>query len=227
MDRRQATTAAIATAAFGSLLLHASVAAAQEPPGLAMWAPRLYGDFQLGLFGDLQAESGDRFATDGLEPGAGGVVGVDVPVIRFFSIGAEGGATVWNTDGGENWDVDASVLMHVSVVPRFRVPWSVESGGHGAFYVAGIFGPSIDFLSADFRDALALGRASVDTGYGLHAGGLLGVQIFPVRHVGLDVGAGYVRHVVWHTIDGPLGTERDVRLDLGQLTLRAGLAIAL
>ena len=201
---------------------------AQTNESDATVAPRLYIDGQLGLFGDVRARSGDSSASDQLEPSGGGVIGVDVPLGTVFSLGVEGGATVWNSDGANNWDIDPSVLVHVSFVPRLRVPFGrgTSGGGHGAVYLAGLIGPSLDFISGDIGDGLSLVGARVDTGVGLHAGGLIGAQLFFTRAIGVDIGAGYVHHFVWHSVSGPFGTGRNVQLDLGQLVIRAGIAFA-
>ena len=157
----------------------------------------------------------------------GGVGGFEVPIVPYFSMGAEAGFGVWNTDGGERWDVDPSLIVHLSVAPRFRLPWGGDRGGHGAFYVSGLFGPSINFLSGDVDEALSLGGASVDTGIGFNAGAIVGFQLFPLEHLGVDLGVGYQHHVVWHEVHGPLGGQRDVRVDFGQLQIRAGVAFSL
>lgn len=203
-----------------------SIAAAQEAQ--TSWAPRLYVDGQLGAFGDVRVSSGDDSATDGLEPSGGGVIGIDVPVVPIFSLGVEGGATVWNSEGGQDWEVEPSVLAHISFMPRLRLPFGNgdQGGGHGAIYLAAQVGPTVSFVSDDVADAVGSVGARIDTGIGFHGGGLLGAQIFFTRNVGIDIAAGYTHHVFWHDVSGPLGGDTQLRVDLGQAMFRAGFAYA-
>lgn len=197
-----------------------------QDPGTS-WVPRMYIDGQLGLFGDARFSSGDNESSDALEPSGGGVIGIDAPIVPIFSLGAEVSFLVWNTDGGDDYEIDPSGLLSVSFVPRLRIPFGDGDAGtaHGAFYLAGLVGPTISFPSDDVGDGLASIGGSVDTGFGLHGGALLGVQIFFTRTVGIDLAGGYQHHVVWHEVSA-LGASRDVQIDLGQLMIRAGLAFA-
>ena len=215
------TFALVATSALAS-----SSASAQEAQ--TSWAPRLYVDGQLGAFGDVRVSNGDSSSTDGLEPSGGGVIGIDVPVVPIFSLGVETGATVWNSEGGQDWEIDPSVLVHISFMPRLRLPFGNgdQGGGHGAVYLAAQVGPTLSFVSDDLRDAVGSIGGSIDTGIGLHGGGLLGAQIFFTRHVGIDIAAGYTHHVFWHDVNGPLGSDTTLRVDLGQAMFRAGFAYA-
>lgn len=203
----------------------AAPASAQEPG--TSWVPRMYVDGQLGLFGDARFSSGDNSSSDSLEPSGGGAVGIDAPIVPIFSLGAEVGFWVWNTDGGDDYEIDPSGLLYVSFVPRLRIPFGDGDAGttHGAVYLAGMVGPSFSFPSDDVGDGLALVGGSVDTGFGLHGGALLGIQLFFTRNVGIDLAAGYQHHVVWHEVSG-FGGSRDVQLDLGQMVIRGGLAFA-
>lgn len=203
----------------------ASRASAQDEPATTM-APRLYFDGQLGLLGEAHISSGSNDASDELEPSGGAVLGVDVPVVPFFSMGGEVGFLIWNTDGGDDNEIDPGGLLNVTFVPRLRIPFGNDDGGvHGAAYLAGQIGPTFSFPSEDVADGLATVGTRVNTGYGLNGGGLLGVQLFFTRSIGIDLAAGYQHHVVWHDLDGGLA-DGTVRIDLGQLMMRAGLAIA-
>lgn len=215
--------ASLLTLCFGALA--PSGAAAQRGTS---WAPRLYIDGQLGLFGDVHVHSDNSDATDGLEPSGGGVIGIDVPVVPVFSLGAELGFTVWNSQGGRDWEIGPSGLLYLSFVPRLRIPFGDGDAGqaHGALYLAALIGPSLSFPSSDIANGLSAFGASIDTGAGLHGGGLVGLQLFFSRSIGIDLGAGYQHHVVWHHMSGFLGGT-NLQVDLGQLIIRAGLAIAL
>lgn len=226
-ETRRATPFLACLLTIGSALAVAPAGVSAQEVGATTMSPRVYADFQLGLFGDARAQSGDSSVSDELEPTLGGVGGFEIPIVPYFSMGAEAGFGVWNTDGGERWDVDPSLIVHLSVAPRFRLPWGGDTGGHGAFYVSGLFGPSINFLSGDVDEALSLGGASVDTGFGFNAGAIVGFQLFPIEHLGVDLGVGYQHHVVWHEVHGPFGGQRDVRVDFGQLQIRAGMAFSL
>lgn len=192
------------------------------------WVPRAYIDGQLGLFGDVTVRSGDSSGTDGLEPSGGAVIGIDVPLVPVLSIAVEAGATVWNSEGGNDWEIDPSVLAHLSAIPRLRIPFGDgdAGGAHGALYLGLLLGPTLGFVSDDVRNAVSTIGGSVDMGVGLHGGAQAGAQLFFTRNVGIDIGAGYVHHVVWHRVSGPLGGGSDVQIDLGQLMIRAGLMYA-
>lgn len=220
---------------WGAMLAFSTLLAALAAPGLARadgpgtsWVPRLYVDGQLGAFGDVRLSHDDNDVSDGLEPSGGGVIGIDVPLLPVFSLGVEAGATVWNSQGARDWEIGPSVLAHLSFMPRLRIPFGDgdAGGGHGAIYLAGQIGPSVGFVSNDVARAISVVGGSIDTGIGLHGGGLLGVQLFFTRNVGVDLGAGYLHHVVWHRVGGPLGSSTEVRLDLGQVMFRAGFAYA-
>lgn len=220
----RARTVALLTviaASFGAPTL----AEAQEPG--TSWVPRIYFDGQLGLFGEARSSRGDNEASDALEPSGGGAIGIDAPVFPIFSLGAEVSFLVWNTDGGDEYEIDPSGLLSVSFVPRLRIPFGDGDAGtaHGALYLAALVGPTISFPSGDLGDGLASVGGSVDTGFGLHGGALLGVQLFFTRSIGIDLAGGYQHHVVWHEVSA-LGASGDVQLDLGQLMIRAGLAFA-
>jgi hypothetical protein len=207
-------------------LLAASPARAQDEPR-SHTAARLYVDGQLGILGDARITNDGNEASDSLEPSGGAVIGFEAPVVPFFSVGAEVGFWIWNTDGGDDWEIDPSGLVDVSFVPRLRLPFGNgdDGGGHGAAYVAGLFGPTFSFPSEDVQDGLASLGADIGTGFGLQGGGLVGIQLFPIRSFGFDLAVGYQHHIAWHEVDGIAGDDT-VQLDLGQLILRAGVAIA-
>lgn len=201
------------------ILLVALTAAILVPTAGASAQLRLYGDGQLGLLGEARFQNGNTEVSDSLEPSGGGVLGIDATIFPVLSLGAEMGFMVWNTDGGDDFEIDPNGLVYASFVPRLRIPL-----GPSALYLMGQLGPSFGFTSDDVTDGLRLVGSRAETGIGMHAGLLAGAQIMFGDHVGIDLAAGYQHHVLWHELRGPL-TEGSMRVDLGQLLIRAGLVI--
>jgi hypothetical protein len=211
---------------IGALAL-ASHARAQDDDERWTMAPRLYAFGQLGLFGDVHLRSDDVSGTDALEPSGGAGGGFEIPLAHVFSIGGELSGWGWNSDGGSDYDIAPSFLGDLSIVPRFRVPWSTRGGAHGAVGLALPIGPTLSVLSEDIQDGLARIGASTNTGYGMNLGAMLNGQFFVVPAFGFTFDVGYQHHFMWHEVRGPLGGERQVQLDMGQLVMRAGIVVAL
>lgn len=216
-----------ALAALTVVVGSAGSASAQNDDRRWMMAPRVYAFGQLGLFGDVHLHSDDTSGTDGLEPSGGAGVGFEIPLVEMFSIGAEATGWAWNSEGGMSYDIGSSFLGDLSFVPRFRLPWATGRGAHGAVGLALPIGPTVSVLNEDVRSGLAAFGASANTGYGVNMGAMLNGQFFIVPMFGLTFDVGYQHHFVWHEVSGPLGGEHQVRADMGQFILRAGIIIAL
>ncbi|UJR84626.1 hypothetical protein [Sandaracinus amylolyticus] len=192
-------------------------------------APRIYALGQVAFIGDLhvQVEDGDE-ATDGMQVSGGGALGFELPVVELFSIGGEISALVWNNDDAADQEIGPNVLGELSVVPRFRIPWASSSrgGAHGAFTLGGVFGLTLNFPNEEWSDAVGALGGDLDIGVGAHAGGLVGAQFFFTHSFGVIVEGGYVHHFAWHRLSFPVIGERELALDFGQITIRAGLALA-
>ena len=145
---------------------------------------------------------------------------------EMFSLGLEATAWMWGSDGRTEFDLGSSILVDLSFVPRLRFPWRTGGGPHGAIAIGVPMGGSIDVLDDTVQDGLAVLGASADVGYGLNVGGMLNGQFFFTERFGITTDAGYLHHVVWHQVEATAG-EGEVRLDMGQLVVRFGIAVTL
>ncbi len=211
----------------GLSLMVASAASAQDSAERWTMAPRLYAQGQLGLFGDVHLHSDNVSGTDSLEPSGGAVLGFEIPLVQVFSIGAEVGGWAWNSDRGDSYDIGSSFLGDLSIVPRFRVPWSTGNGPHGSVGLALPIGPTLSVLSEDIQDGLSHIGASANAGYGLNLGAMINGQFFIVPAFGFTFDVGYQHHFMWHEVRGTFGDTHQVQLDMGQLVMRAGVIFAL
>jgi hypothetical protein len=212
--------------ATSALALCGSAQAQQTISERMVLAPRLTAFGQLGVFGRVRASSGDLEATDDLEPGGGAGIGVEIPLVPMFSIGAELTGWMWSSDGGDALDLGSSFLVDLSVVPRLRFPWSTSGTGHGVIALAVPIGPTIGVLNDDVQDGLAVLGSGADTGMGLHVGAMVNGQFLFTQRFGITVDAGYLHHFVWHQISSPLG-GREAMIDMGQMVGRLGIIVAL
>jgi hypothetical protein len=175
-------------------------------------------------FGGQAVLNGDIDYDDDLQATAGVITEVEVPLARWYSIGAEVGAHAWRTDLADDFDIDRNILIDMSMVNRLRLAWGEHS--HGAFYVAAPIGATVSIARGGYGSAagMAAGTGPIDLGAGggLHVGGRLGIQLFLGKVFGFTFEGGYDYRLLRHEVDG--GDHVQVRF--GQWVLQGGVAFA-
>lgn len=188
-------------------------------------AVRVYAAGAGGAFGDARVQSRGARRSAGLAPGGGAVLGFEVPLAHAFSLGVEAGFWLWTLEASASMRTGTSYAIELSVVPRFRNPWSSSTGSHFAISFGFPVGPTLSLLDPGEGDG-TLGGLGVQGGLGrgIHLGAMAELAAFPMRHVGLTFAVGYVHRFLWHSTSE--AGQPDVQIDWGQPLVRLGLAVA-
>lgn len=144
--------------------------------------PKLGFHFRLALAGDIDGRGpGQR---NGMEPGFGGGVELEVPITNHFSLGGAVevyGWTIARAPGSYNLGVDLLFM------PRARIPFG-DHPWHAEVYFGLPIGPSLSVPHDRF--ASALGPNPLAIGVGVTGGGRVGVRLNVDEIVGFFVDAG-------------------------------------
>lgn len=182
---------------------------------------RLYGGLGLGFGGNAKLDASGPF---GFFPGRGkddqvtsigGQFGVDVPVLRYLSLGGEARLIAWNTDTFDRNNVNRSKLLDLDFKPRLRFPLR---NAPLEFYFTVPVGLTVPFLADNFGDNA---NANSKVGWNIGVGG--GVNWWLGRAFALNVEPVFVIHKF--SVDGPGGTNADITLRQFTLFFNAVFAI--
>jgi hypothetical protein len=177
---------------------------------------RLLGGVHFGIGGTLEGDNDSPF--DGsldLATTYGGHLGVDAVVFRFFAIGGEARFSAFNTEDAEARNIDRSFLVDLDVKPRLRIPFVHE---RFELYFSTPVGLTIPILADEIA---ADGRVDGKVGWNLGIGG--GMTFFITRHFGINLEPMYVMR--WFGVEGPAGSEVDLKMRQFTLFTNAVLAI--
>ncbi len=216
-------------ALFACALL--AVLAATLPPSVAaaektFMRPRFGLRGAVGIGGEAIADGTIDYRHD-LQATAGVAAEVEVPIVRGYSIGVEGGAHAWRSDIAGSLEIDRNVLVDLLLVNRFRLAWG-DRASHGAFYVAVPVGATASIARDGYAQAASMLPASefdLGPGGGLNVGGRLGVQVFFGKVFGITVEGGYAWRLLRHRVETPAGDGHE-QIRFGQGILQGGLVFA-
>lgn len=181
---------------------------------------RLYGGLWLGFGGKAEADyrgplgirasdtNNDQVTT------LGGQVGVDVPVLRFLSLGAEARLGAFNSRYLDDRGVDRSKLIDLDFKPRLTLP--LRRTPLELYFTVPV-GLTIPILADDFGDG-----NNVDAKVGWNLGIGAGLNVWLTRRFALNLEPNYLMH--WFDLDLPVGTGS---VKLQQFTLFFNAVFAL
>jgi hypothetical protein len=187
-------------------------------PEYGIMSPRISLRPIIGVLGEARAdgESAD------LDRTFGGAVEVEVPALPFLSFGAEISVMAWTLDSDA--DLGRNILTNISFVPRLRIPFQGPLM-HGAFYVGAPFGMTTSSMSDRFRNEVVGNH--VDAGVGFNYGGRAGMQLFVTPRFGFAADVEYRIHNLQHHVGHMPQSDSEVRFQLRQLLVNAGLIFTL
>jgi opacity protein-like surface antigen len=164
--------------------------------------------------GELDADGlGGEFEGD-LEFSYGLGAGYMHPLHEYFALGGQLSLLSWQSEAGEDGDLDRNSLLDLSVVPegKYLVLDNLE------LFATLPLGLSFDFLGEDDFGNLA----EVGTGFGFNLGLMLGARVAIDEQFGLLAELGYVYHSFSHATETAVGEGPDLDVSLGQLSLNIG-----
>jgi hypothetical protein len=208
---------ALASACALCALTAAAPAAAED----SYFAAKL----QLGVAGNVAVDAGlGGDVSDDAAVSYGGVFGYMVPLHEYFVLGAEVGLQSWQTEAGNDLDLDRNLLGDLSLVPQARLP----VGGIVELYVALPIGIALDFFNGfDGVGVGGIASADVDPAIGLAFSALVGARITLLGGFGVLAEAGYSLHSFSHEIDAQAANVSvgsvDVDVKVEQFVVRAGV----
>lgn len=182
---------------------------------------RLYGGLWLGFGGSLETETSGplgliRLDTDDdLVTTLGGQVGVDVPILRYLSLGAEARIGSFNGDTLDDNGVDRSKLIDLDFKPRLTFP--LRRSPLELYFTVPV-GLTIPLLADDYGD----GNDGIDGELGWNLGIGAGINFWITRSFALNLEPNYLMH--WFDLDLPAGSGS---VKLQQFTLFANAVFAL
>ena len=131
--------------------------------------PKLGFHFRLALGGDIDGRGpGQR---DGMDPGFGGGVELEVPITNHFSLGGAVEAYGWTVARASG---SYNVSLDLLFMPRARIPFG-DHPWHAEVYFGAPVGPTISVPHDRF--ALAVGLSPLDIGVGVTGGGRVGFRL--------------------------------------------------
>ncbi|MDB4986731.1 MAG: hypothetical protein JWN04_1909 [Myxococcaceae bacterium] len=182
---------------------------------------RLYGGLGLGFGGtaDVNAHGAlgvfSANGSDDLITSVGGQVGVDVPVLRYLSLGAEARLLSFNTKPLDDNNVDRSKLLDIDFKPRLRLPLR---NAPLEFYLTVPVGVTVPFLASQFTDTT---KVDAKTGWNIGVGA--GVNWWLARAFALNFEPMFLFHKF--NFNGAAGTNGDITLR--QFTMFINAVVAL
>jgi hypothetical protein len=181
---------------------------------------RLYGGLGLGFGGKLETDATGPLgllrvdSDDDLITTVGGQVGVDVPVLRYLSLGAEARIGAINGQTLDDRGVDRSKLIDLDFKPRLTLPLRRSPL---EFYFTVPIGLTIPILADDFGDGDA-----IDAKLGWNLGVGAGLNFWLTHRLALNVEPMYLMH--WFDLDLPAGSG-SVKVQQFSLFLNAVFAL--
>jgi len=165
---------------------------------------------------------------DDLEPSIGLAGAYMHPLHRYFVLGGQLGFLSWQTQSGDNANLNRNWLLDLTLVPAGRLPLTDDIELSLGIPV----GLAVDFWGDDRISAGVGGinvvAGDVGTGLGFTIGVMLGARFALSKSIGLVVELGYVAHDFSHTVDttvaGLATVSTDVTFTPGQPTLMAGVS---
>jgi Outer membrane protein beta-barrel domain len=201
-------------------LVALSVLASASPAFADHGSVRLYGGLWLGFGGKAEVDYTGPLGIRASAPNdkqvttVGGQVGVDVPVMRFLSLGAEARFGAFNSKYLHDNRVGRSKLIDLDFKPRLTFPLPrlpLE------LYFTTPIGLTIPVLADDFGNG-----STVDAKPGWNLGIGAGLNFWLTRRVALNVEPNYLMH--WFDLDLPVGSGS---VKLQQFTLFFNVVVAL
>jgi hypothetical protein len=181
---------------------------------------RLYGGLWLGFGGKLKTDytgplglvsvagSDDQVTT------IGGQVGVDVPIMRYLSLGGEARIGSFNGKTLDDRGVDRSKLIDLDFKPRLTIP--LRRSPIEVYFTTPI-GLTIPILADDYGDG-----TNFDAKVGWNLGIGAGLNFWLTRSFALNVEPMYLMH--WFDLDVPTGSG-SVKLQQFTIFLNAVFAL--
>lgn len=170
----------------------------------------------VGLGGEVEIDDvGIASIEDDLEPTFGGGFEVDFPLHRYFLLGGMVSFHSWIWDEASDADLDRSILLDFSVVPKLRYPFKKSVF---AITLGVPVGLCVDLLDDDILPA-----AEVDTGIGFNLSVLIGLQAYLSSSFGLMAELGYTFHSFSHEVEF-MAEQPVIEADaeMGQFALNIG-----
>lgn len=143
------------------------------------------------------------------------------PLHRNFALGGAFSVQSWQTEAGDDADLDRNVLADLVLVPAAKLPLN----GDVELYLAVPLGVSVDFLGEDQVGGASLG-AEIDAAPGFTLGLLFGARFALSSSAGLLAEVGYTVHAYEHegtAFAGALAASGNFDVDLGQFALNVGV----
>jgi hypothetical protein len=180
-------------------------------------APKLV----LGFGGEAEVDpEGPGSVEDDLELTYGLGLAYMHPLHQYFALGGQVIVASWQTEAGEEFNVDRSSYVDISLVPQLKYAVSEEV----ELYASIPIGLTLNFLGEDEDE-------TAGTGVGFNLALMLGARFAIGESWGLLGEIGYQLHSFTHTVevDVPVaGTvESDVDISLAQIGLNLGVWFAL
>jgi hypothetical protein len=180
-------------------------------------APKLV----LGFGGEVEIDpEGPGSVDDDLELTYGLGAAYMAPLHQYFALGGQLIVASWQNEAGEEFDVDRSSYVDVSVVPQLKFPVSDSVELYASIPV----GLTFNFLGED-EDVDA------GTGVGFNLALMLGARFAIGESWGLLGEIGYAYHSFTHTVEVEVpvagAVESDVDVSLGQIGLNLGVWFSL
>lgn len=164
--------------------------------------------------GELDAEGLAGDVDGDLETSYGIGAGYMHPLHDYFALGGQLSLLSWQSEAGEDADLDRNSLLDLAVVPQGKVAVLDNLELYATLPV----GLSFDFLGEDDFGNLA----EVNTGFGFTFGLMFGARVAITDQLGLLGELGYVYHSFSHSTETAIGDGPDLDVSLGQLSLNLG-----
>lgn len=225
MSRLARRTAVNKVILLFSLALAAGIASVPVEAAAQTDSTRIHAGATFGLGGELKTEfDNDNIEADDadLVTTYGGHLGIEVPLIDLFTIGAELGLNGWNREDADDNDYDRNLQLDVLVRPKLRLtPLDLLE-----VYAVVPFGYT-HFIPSDDK-SFAIGRFTGDLegGPGFAIGGAAGATLFLLDHLGVTAEVGYLfrRYRETLKVDAVLlGGEEEATAKFAQAQLRLSL----
>ena len=177
----------------------------------------VFAKLMFGFGGEGEVEADDLAGIDGegdleFSYGLGG--GYMHSLHENFALGGQLALVSWQSEVGENADLDRNTLFDISIVPQGKlvVLDNLE------LYATLPLGLTFDFLGEDDFGNLA----EVGTGFGFNFALMLGARVAITDELGLLGELGYTYHSFSHPTETAIGDGPDLDMTMGQLALNLG-----
>ena len=172
--------------------------------------------------GEVEVDGVPGSAKGDLELRYGVGVQYQHPLHEFISLGGQIALHSWQTEAGDDANLDRNLLLDVSLVPalRYAVERDIE------LYLAVPVGLTLDFIGEDTSVAAGDASAEVGTGIGFNLALMPGVRFALSDGFGLLAEIGYSLHSFSHEVTGAvgaLGASYDFDVTLSELAINLGV----